>query len=152
MIPAASPAKRFLISTHWGGFFVTPDEARREQPIGGLCSLALARACAAFARSGASKLLESKKVPLSQCLRSSLAPSLVVGISGPLNYPCWATRSCERGLGSASRDDRTKPIESSAFLQKFHWFVTSRSESSLNLPHHGYHSIVAPCAAPADHR
>ena len=43
MIPAASPAKRFLISTHWGGFFVTPDEARREQPIGGLCLRVRAR-------------------------------------------------------------------------------------------------------------
>ena len=44
MVPAASPAKRFFkISTQWGVFFVTPDEARREQPIGGLCLRVRAR-------------------------------------------------------------------------------------------------------------
>ena len=33
------------------------------------------------------------------------------------------------------------------FSKKITGFVTSRSESSLNLPHFRYHSIVAPCSS-----
>ena len=36
-----------------------------------------------------------------------------------------------------------------AFLQKIHWFCYTRSESSLNLPHFRYHSIVVPCCPAA---